>query len=223
MKHHLDQNLPLSADAAIILGALIAIALVLAMGAISRTSTLMASTPGPVKAVGLQTPVSHDTPVAFSSPAATPTATPTPTVPTSTPTVTPTPTDTPTPTVTPTPTLDLSKCNAAGCGLEAAPLPTVEFDFDLLLRSEPAVRRDCPECPKNTLLSPPELDALVAADPAALARLESLAVSQQTYEIAPGIVYIVFDSVHHIVVDLEEPGAKKEKRMGSIGRTCNNR
>ena len=210
MERYQDQNSPLPADAAIILGALVAIGLMLAFGAIGRTSALIAPAPAPVKAIGLQTPVSQDTPVSFTSPESTPTesATATPSVtPTATPTVpTPTPTDTPTPTVTPTPTLDLSKCNVAGCGLKAAPLPTAEFNPDLFLRVAPAVRRDCPACPQNELLSPAELDALVAANPATLAQLETIALSQETYEIAPGLVYIVFDNVHHVVVDLEESG-----------------
>jgi hypothetical protein len=31
-------------------------------------------------------------------------------------------------------------------------------------------------------------------------------LSQETYELAPGIVYIVFNNVHHVVIDLEESG-----------------
>ncbi len=189
---------PLSADAAIIIGASVIIALLLVGRAISW---LALTSP-----VDVPTPVAVDfTPEVKLTPVATVTATPT--APTSTPTATPTPTDTPTPTVTPTPTLDLARCNAAGCGLAAAPLPTVEYEFNLFIRSKPPVRRtDCPDCPQNERLTPRQIEALLAADPATLARLRAIALSQQTYQIAPGIVYIVFDRVHHVVVDLEEPG-----------------
>ena len=60
MERHQDQNSPLSADAAIILGALVAIGLVMAIGALGRTSALIAPAPAPVKAIGLQTPVSQE-------------------------------------------------------------------------------------------------------------------------------------------------------------------
>ncbi len=215
MKHNREPRSPLSSEAAIIIGALIAIGLVLAIGLIGRIDTIISPSPAPVRAVGLQTPIGinltpdgQDSLNPLLTPTALPTDTPSPTV-TLTPTPTRptyTPTNTPTPTVTPTPTLDLSKCNAAGCGPEAVPLPTVEYDPDLLLRSEPMVRRNCPECPRNEQLSPRELDALLAADPATLARLETISLSQQAYELAPGIVYIVYENVYHVVVDLEEPG-----------------
>ena len=212
MRHPDEQNPPLSADAAIIMAALLTIGLLLVVGALGGSG----STLTPARAIGLQTPVAVNftpgTKPGFGTPVATPTVamlTPTPTAPTSTPTQTGTPTNTPTPTVTPTPTLDLSRCNAAGCGLAAVPLPTVEYDNNLLLRVEPAVRRtkgDCPECPPNEQLKPSEIDRLIEADPATLARLETIALSQQTYQISPGIVYIVFNNVHHVVVDLEESG-----------------
>ena len=121
-------------------------------------------------------------------------------------TVTNTPTDTPTPTVTPTPTLDLSKCNAAGCGLAAKALPTIEYDYNILLNGDTPVRRVCEECPHNPQLSETELDNLVGTDRATLARLQTIALSQNPYEIAPGVIYIVFDQVHHVVIDLEESG-----------------
>ena len=139
------------------------------------------------------------------SPTATSTVTSTP-FPTSTPTSTSTPTNTATPTPTPTPTLDLAKCNAAGCNSAAQPLPTAEYDFNLLLAIEPHQRRDCEECPKNKDLSETQLDTLLTADPATLSRLRSIVLSQATYRIAPGIFYIVFDNVHHVVIDLEESG-----------------
>ena len=125
---------------------------------------------------------------------------------TSTPTPMPVPTDTPSPTVTPTPTLDLSKCNAAGCGLKAKVLPTVEYDYNLLLTYETPTRRDCPDCPRNEQLTEAELDRLVAADRATLARLRRMALSQEAHVIAPGVIYIVFNNVHHVVIDLEQSG-----------------
>lgn len=139
----------------------------------------------------------------------TPTATASPTRKSNLPTQkrpTPTPSQTPTPTVTPTPTLDLDSCNAAGCGSQAVPLPTVTDKFDLFLRKSPAIRRVCPECPKNEILSAAQLNDLIAANRVTLARLRQIALSQETYEIAPGIVYIVFNNVHHVVVDLKEAG-----------------
>jgi len=151
--------------------------------------------------------ISVDTPAAAIE-AITPTPLPshTPTVAVaSPPTVTPTPSTTPSPTPTPSPTLDLAKCNAAGCGSQAIALPTVAYDTRLLLRFDPAERRLCPECPKNELLSQTELDALVKADPATLAQLRQIALSQNPYLLAPGLIYLVDDYVHHVVVDLQEP------------------
>jgi hypothetical protein len=102
--------------------------------------------------------------------------------------------------------LDLAKCNAAGCGLAAKTLPTVEYDPNLLLTGDTPIRRVCKECPPNSNLSEAVLDRLIGADRATLARLQTIALSQESYEIAPGIVYIVFDKAHHVVVDLEESG-----------------
>jgi hypothetical protein len=136
-------------------------------------------------------------------------ARPTPTVtytPTPRPTQTATPTLTPTPTVTPTPTRDLAGCNVLGCGSSVEAVPTAAYDFDLLLISEKPKRRRCTLCPKNENLSEAELDKLVGADAATLARLQEIALSQQAYKIAPGVVYIVSDSVHHVVIDLKEKG-----------------
>ena len=145
-----------------------------------------------------------------SSPSPPPTATPTPTAsatPTSTPTATQTstPTMTPTATPTPTPTLDLSVCNAAGCDPEAEVLPTAVYNPDLLLEFEAHLRRECEDCPPNPVLSEEELIDLLTISPDMLVKLEKIALSQETYEVAPGIVYIVFENVHHVVIDLEEP------------------
>jgi hypothetical protein len=100
----------------------------------------------------------------------------------------------------------LARCNAAGCGIAAEVLPTVEYDFNLLLTYETPVRRVCETCPKNEQLSEQALNELIAADRATLARLRTIALSQEPYEIAPGIVYLVFNKVHHVVIDLQESG-----------------
>ncbi len=47
---------------------------------------------------------------------------------------------------------------------------------------------------------------MISADSATLARLQKIALSQETYQIAPGVVYIVFNNVHHVVIDLKESG-----------------
>lgn len=123
------------------------------------------------------------------------------------PTFTPSPTrPTPTPSLTPTPTRDLAGCNVAGCGALAVPLPTVAYSNKLLMTEITPRRRDCPECPRNEHLSPAELDRLVGADAETLAELREIALSQQPYQIAPGIIYIVADYVHYVVVDLKESG-----------------
>ncbi len=128
------------------------------------------------------------------------TATPTQPLPTAT------PTQTSTPTPTPTPTLDLDTCNAAGCGSASISLPTVVYNPDLFLAEKTPTRRICPECPKNEWLSEAELNELIVADVATLARLREIVLSQETYQIAPGIVYIVYNNVYHVVIDLKESG-----------------
>ncbi len=85
-------------------------------------------------------------------------------------------------------------------------MPTVEYDENLLLNLESVPRRDCDECPKNEYLSDEELNALTDADEDTLALLEEIALSQKPYEIAPGIVYVVNDVVHHVIIDVEEAG-----------------
>jgi hypothetical protein len=215
MSNHPEDNCqPPGPEVAVIFGALIAIGLIMAATAVGQVSLLGSAISGadqieitqtvtlpsptaamPVEKTGTPTPV----PTAKPSPNTTPTST-------TTPTDTPIPTDTPTPTVTPTPTLNLAKCNAAGCGLEAKELPTVEYDYNILLTYETPTRRVCEECPKNEQLSEAELNDLIAANSATLARLRTIALSQNAHQIAPGIVYIVFDQVHHVVIDLQEPG-----------------
>jgi hypothetical protein len=209
-----DNRQPPGPEVAVIIGALIAIGLIIAARAVSQIS-LSGSTFSAVNQIEITQTVILPSPSVTmpvektGTPMLVPTFTSSPTsIPTSTstPTDTPTPTHTPTPTVTPTPTLNLAKCNAAGCGLEAKELPTVEYDYNILLTYQTPIRRVCEECPKNEQLSEAELNDLVAANSATLARLRTIALSQKTHQIAPGIVYIVFNNVHHVVIDLQESG-----------------
>jgi hypothetical protein len=85
-------------------------------------------------------------------------------------------------------------------------LPTAILTPDLFLRETALIRRVCRECPLNETLSEADLNALLAANRATLARLRQIALSQETYSLAPGIVYLVFNNVHHVVIDLKESG-----------------
>ena len=67
-------------------------------------------------------------------------------------------------------------------------------------------RRICEECVPNENLSQDKLDTLVGANEKTLLMLKEIALSQKPYPIAPGIVYIVNDTVHHVVIDVEESG-----------------
>lgn len=216
MSRHVIDKQPPGPEAVTIIGALISIGLVVIIGQLGglplSTSEGMLATPGVIavaEAAGHQTPEVGEIPTleptSTREPTSTPTLPPTST-PSRTPTAIPTPTQTRTPTATPTPTLDLASCNAAGCGPAAVALPTVVYDPDLLLRQETPVRRDCEECPPNEQLSSRELNTLIAADADTLEQLLEIVRSQETYEIAPGIVYIVYDNVHHVVIDLQESG-----------------
>ncbi len=149
------------------------------------------------------TATSTFTATATATATATPTRTPSPTN-TATPTITPTPTHTAT--ATPTPTRNLAGCNAAGCGSAARPLPTVAYSPKMLLTRKTPQRRLCPECPPNERMSEKELNALVKADPGTLNQLLGIALSQQAHQLAPGVVYIVADAVHYVVIDLKESG-----------------
>ncbi len=190
----------------IFVGILILVALALTLAWIGQT-LVAAEVEAPATAPAVTR--SGPSPIAFptatplvetSQPTPTPSATLTPTGPTAT------PTQTATPTPTPTPTLNLASCNASGCGSKAVALPTVMLTPDLFLRETPAVRRVCPECPHNEIFSDSELNTLLAADRATLARLRQIALSQETYQLAPGVVYLVFNNAHHIVIDLQESG-----------------
>lgn len=152
-----------------------------------------------------QIPLSTRLPSVTPSATFSPTITPTPTS-TYTPTSTHTPTATYTPTPTPTPTLDLTTCTVNGCGSQFESLPTTIPTFDLLLTEKTPTRRVCSECPKNEQLSESQLNSLIRADPKTLAQLRQLVLSQKAYQIAPGVVYIMFNNVHHIVIDLKESG-----------------
>jgi hypothetical protein len=85
-------------------------------------------------------------------------------------------------------------------------LPVATDNPDLFLRKTIPSRRACPECPKNETLSEARLNALIGADSATLAHLHDIALSQETHQIAPGIVYIVYNNVHHVVIDLKASG-----------------
>ncbi len=163
----------------------------------------------PVQALQIVNPGSAEQPV-FSTPAPTPTATPSPTqtpTPTQTaiPSATPTPTLTPEPTLTPTPTLDLMSCTAVGCQLETAPA-ALNPDPRWLIRNVPPQRRLCAECPQNEVMSEAALDQLLAVAPETLAEFQQVVRSQQSYLIAPGIVYLMDGGLHHVVVDLAQEG-----------------
>jgi len=151
-----------------------------------------------------------NSPPTFSTtPPPTPTQTTTQTTPTQTPTPTttqtPTTTRTPTLTPTPTPTINLATCNVMGCGFNKIVTPLPFDNYKLLLAHRPSPRRVCEECPINENLSPSELDQLLNPDPKTYARLLEIILSQQAYPVAPGLVYIMFDNAHHIVIDLTEP------------------
>lgn len=196
----------LSKKVALFLGILILLVLALAFiwllqSPVTAEVEVAATTPAFAVTATPTEPPSTSTPTAEAiRPTATPAATRTPAGPTST------PTQTATPTPSPTPTLDLASCNASGCGAKAVVLPTVILTPDLFLRETPAARRVCPECPPNEDFSDRELNTLLAADGATLARLRQIALSQEAYQLAPGVVYIVFNNVHHIVIDLKEFG-----------------
>jgi hypothetical protein len=74
----------------------------------------------------------------------------------------------------------------------------------MLLAEEKPTRRVCEECPANPYFSEAELNTLVGSSD--LADLKQIVRSQEPYEITPGIVYLVFEGVHHVVVDLTAPG-----------------
>lgn len=147
-------------------------------------------------------PTAKPTQTSMALSTSTPTNSPTPT---NTPTVTPSSTQTATPTATPTATYDLAQCNALGCNIDSIP-PPVQIRSQLLLQDQTPLRTDCPDCPPNEEMSPAEIDQLLAVDAETIAQLQEIARSQQSYEITSGIVYTVFENVHHVVVDLKESG-----------------
>jgi hypothetical protein len=137
---------------------------------------------------------------------ATPTATWTST-PTLTPTATPSPSPTPTSTPTPTPTLDLTSCTILGCGYGPAdPVPTAAVGPAPYIPEIPPARRECQTCHGGEPVKSPQFLNLTDVDRATMQQLRDAAWSQWAYQIAPGVVYFVYDSVHHVVVDLQEPG-----------------
>lgn len=206
MSHSSKNKQRLAKQTTIFVGILILVTLVLTLAWIGQTLVAVEVEP-PVSSPAVTRPGSSPTVFTTATPlteAPQPTPTPSATGTPAGPTATPTQTATPMP--TPTPTLNLANCNASGCGSQAVALPTVMLTPDLFLRETPAVRRRCPECPHNEILSDSELNTLLAANRATLAHLRQIALSQETYQLTPGVVYLVFNNVHHIVIDLQESG-----------------
>jgi hypothetical protein len=142
------------------------------------------------------------TAVARTTPAATRTS-----APTHTPTATPSPSPTPTLTPTPTPTLDLSSCTVLGCGYGPAdPVPTAATGPRPYIPQTPPARRDCQICHGGEPVESPQFLSLTDVDRATTQQLRAAVWSQRAHPIAPGVVYFVYNSVHHVVVDLQEPG-----------------
>lgn len=122
-------------------------------------------------------------------------------------TSTPTPTATPSPTPTPTPTLDLASCTILGCGYSPAdPIPKAAVAPRPSIPQTPPARRDCQTCHGDEPVRSPQFLSLTDVDRATIQQLWDAAWSQRAYPIAPGVVYFVYNSVHHVVVDLQEPG-----------------
>jgi hypothetical protein len=150
---------------------------------------------------------------------AVPTATWTST-PTGTPTATPSPSPTPTPTSTPTPTptLDLGSCTILGCGYGPAdPAPTAAVGPNPQIPQTPAARRVCQTCHGGEPVESPQFLSLTDVDRATMQQLRDAARSQRAYQIAPGVAYFVYDRVHHVVVDLQEPGIALQNKVPRRG------
>jgi hypothetical protein len=146
-------------------------------------------------------PTPHNMVVVRATPTATRTSTPT-----HTPTATPSPSPTPTLTPTPTPTLDLNSCTILGCGYGPAdPVPTSAMGPKPPIPQTPPARRVCQTCHGGEPVKSPQFLNLTNADGATMQQLWDAARSQRAYQIAPGVVYFVYDRVHHVVVDLQEP------------------
>lgn len=171
----------------------------------SGSVTLLAVTesPAPVAVVSSPTLDILKSPTSLSPPTVTPT-------PTSTPVATATPPNTPTSTPTPTatPTLDLRQCDVRGCGIsrEPEPVPTAVYHPNMLLLGQPPIRRVCDACPQNERMTEDSLNALLGAEAEVMAELRRIVLSQRPYEIAPGIVYMMYDHVHHVIIDVAESG-----------------
>ena len=145
---------------------------------------------------------------------ATPTATRT-SIPTHTPTATPSPSPTP----TPTPTLDLNSCTILGCGYSPAdPIPMAAMGPRPPIPQTPPARRDCQTCHGGEPVKSPQFLSLTDVDRATVQPLQDAARSQRAYPIAPGIVYFVYDRVHHVVVDVQEPGIVLQNKVPQRGQ-----
>ena len=144
---------------------------------------------------------------------ATPTATQT-----STPTRTPTASPSPSPTPTPTPTLDLNSCTILGCGYGPADaIPTAAMGPNPPIPQTPPARRDCQTCHGGEPVKSPQFLSLTDADGVTMQQLREAGRSQRTYQLAPGVVYFVHDGVHHVVVDLQEPGIVLQNKVPQRG------
>ncbi|MDM8526897.1 hypothetical protein QUF58_01690 [Anaerolineales bacterium HSG24] len=161
---------------------------------IPSPTTTPTNTPSPSSS---PTPTQTTTPTNTSSPSSSPSPTPTQTT---------TPTNTSAVTSTPTPTIDLASCTINGCKPNQTVEPLPYLGHRLLLNTGDHDRRTCRECAFNPVYSERELAQLMAADAETLALLQEIVLSQRAYSLTPGVVYIMFDEAHHVVVDLEQTG-----------------
>ena len=94
-----------------------------------------------------------------------------------------------------------------GCGYDLAdPIPTAAVAPRPYIPQTPPARRDCQTCHGGEPVKSPPFLSLTDVDRATTQQLRNAAWSQRAYQIAPGVVYFVYNSVHHVVVDLQEPG-----------------
>jgi hypothetical protein len=63
----------------------------------------------------------------------------------------------------------------------------------------------------------PQFLSLTDVDRATMQQLREAARSQRAYQIAPGVAYFVYDRVHHVVVDLQEPGIALQNKVPRRG------
>jgi hypothetical protein len=63
----------------------------------------------------------------------------------------------------------------------------------------------------------PQFLSLTGVDGATMQQLWDAVRSQRAHPIAPGVVYFVYDRVHHVVVDLQEPGIILKNKVPQRG------